>query len=131
MSLLKGFTSRGGCFSSRIICGECGSFDGSKVWHSTDQYRRTIWQCNKKFKNEERCQTTHLEDDDIKSAFVDVMNGMINNKDSVIEYYRNIINRLTDTTLLDDEEVKLRTESEITLELIRKKVNENAHSILD
>ncbi len=126
-----GYSSKGGCFSSRIICGECGAFYGSKVWHSTDQYRRTIWQCNRKFKNEERCQTPHLEEETIKSAFVNVMNSMINNKDSVIEDYWNIINKLTDTTLLDNEEVKLKNEGEVTLELIRKKVSENAHSVLD
>ncbi len=126
-----GYSSKGGCFSSRIICGECGAFYGSKVWHSTDKYRRTVWQCNRKFKNDERCQTPHIEEETIKSAFVNVMNGLINNKDSVIEDYRNIINRITDTTLLDDEEVKLKSESEVTLDLIRKKVNENAHSVLD
>lgn len=38
-----GYTSRTSCFSSKIICGECGGFYGSKVWHSTSKYRRTIW----------------------------------------------------------------------------------------
>ena len=28
-------------FSSRIVCGDCGGFYGSKVWHSTDPYRRS------------------------------------------------------------------------------------------
>ena len=27
-------------FSSKIICGDCGEYYGSKVWHSTDKYRR-------------------------------------------------------------------------------------------
>lgn len=27
-------------FSSKVRCGECGSWYGSKVWHSTDKYRR-------------------------------------------------------------------------------------------
>ena len=36
-------------FSGKIICGDCGCVYGSKVWHSTDQYRRVIWQCNGKF----------------------------------------------------------------------------------
>ena len=31
-------------FSSRIICGDCGSYFGSKVWNSTSKYRRVIWQ---------------------------------------------------------------------------------------
>ncbi len=37
-------------FSSKIICGECGCCYGSKVWHSTDKYRKTVWRCNRKYK---------------------------------------------------------------------------------
>ena len=29
-------------FSAKIICGDCGEYYGSKVWHSTSKYRRTI-----------------------------------------------------------------------------------------
>ncbi|MCE5286305.1 MAG: recombinase family protein, partial [Pelosinus sp.] len=52
-----GYTSSISCFSNKIICGQCGNYYGSKVWHSTSKYRRTIWQCNHKFKNQEKCQT--------------------------------------------------------------------------
>ena len=33
-------------FSARIVCGDCGAFYGSKVWNSTNQFRRVVWQCN-------------------------------------------------------------------------------------
>ncbi len=36
-----------GIFSSKIKCGDCGSWYGSKVWHSNSKYRRVVWQCNK------------------------------------------------------------------------------------
>ena len=29
-------------FSGKVKCGQCGSWYGSKVWHSNDKYRRTI-----------------------------------------------------------------------------------------
>lgn len=47
--------SSAGIFSSKIICGDCGNFFGSKVWHSNSKYKRTIWQCNSKFKNKKKC----------------------------------------------------------------------------
>lgn len=47
-------------FSTKLICGDCGGYYGSKVWHSTDKYRKTIWQCNKKFKKEHKCTTLLL-----------------------------------------------------------------------
>jgi len=39
---MKNRHSSAGIFSSKIICGECGSSFGSKVWHSTSKYRRVI-----------------------------------------------------------------------------------------
>ena len=42
-------------FSAKLVCGDCGHFFGSKVWHSTSKYRRVIWQCNNKFKGEHFC----------------------------------------------------------------------------
>ena len=35
-------------FSSKIVCGECGTFYGPKVWHSNSKYRKVIWRCNNK-----------------------------------------------------------------------------------
>ena len=53
-----------GAFASRIVCGDCGGFYGSKVWHSTDRYRRTIWRCNRKDESgaprDQRCTTPHV-----------------------------------------------------------------------
>lgn len=42
-------------FSSRLVCGDHGGFFGSKVWHSTDKYRRITWRCTSKFTDEEKC----------------------------------------------------------------------------
>ena len=35
-------------FTSKLVCSDCSCFFGSKVWHSTDQYRSVVWQCNNK-----------------------------------------------------------------------------------
>ncbi len=48
------------CFSSKLRCECCGNYFGSKVWHSTDQYRKALWQCNHKFKNCTKCTTPHI-----------------------------------------------------------------------
>ena len=64
-------------FSSKICCGCCGKWYGSKVWHSTDKYRKVIWRCNSKYKDKERrCSTQHLTEDEIKAAFVRMVNGI-------------------------------------------------------
>lgn len=53
----KNYHSSVHAFSSKIKCGHCGSWYGSKVWHSNSQYRKTIWQCNHKFDGDERCDS--------------------------------------------------------------------------
>jgi hypothetical protein len=127
----KGYKTGGGCFSGKIVCGKCGSFYGSKVWHSTSKYRRVIWQCNSKFKNNEKCDTPHIYEDKLKQAFVEVFNNILRNKDEILQGYEAIIQALTDTTKLDKESDKLQSEMEIVTDMLRKCVDENAHSALN
>jgi len=61
------------CFSSQIICGDCGSFFGSKVWHSNSDYRCRVWQCNHRYEQERKCRTPHLYEHVIKQGFTEVM----------------------------------------------------------
>ncbi|MEG1779648.1 MAG: recombinase family protein, partial [Oscillospiraceae bacterium] len=76
--------STAGCFSGKVICGDCGGYYGSKVWHSTSKYRRIIYQCNRKFKNDKKCFTPHLTENMLNVAFVEVFNRMITDRDEII-----------------------------------------------
>ena len=120
------YTAREHCFSGRIICGDCGAPYIEKVWHSTSQYKRRIWQCSRKFKNDERCKTPHLYEEDVKAVFVRTMNGMIEDKDDLIAEYKQIIRQLTDHAALDLEAKQQTEEADIVAELIRKCIAENA-----
>lgn len=127
----KGYKTGGSCFSGKIVCGKCGSFYGSKVWHSTSKYRRVIWQCNSKFKNDDKCKTPHIYEENLKQAFLDAFNSLIENKKEILAGYEEIIKALTDTSKLDKESTKLQSELDIVTEMLRKCVEENAHSALD
>jgi len=127
----KGYMTGISPFSGRIVCGQCGGFYGSKVWHSNSKYRRVIWQCNHKFTNKEKCRTLHLYEEDIKKAFVDAVNRMIENKDEILLEYEKIIKKLTDTSALDREGDKLQEELETVIALLRNCVDENARSALN
>lgn len=72
-------------FSSKIECAECGSFYGSKVWHSNSKYRRVVWRCNAKYKDKEKCKTLHVYEEKIKEEFVKAFNTLIENKYEVIK----------------------------------------------
>ena len=90
-------------FSSKIVCGECGGFYGSKVWHSNDKYRKVIWQCNNKFKNKNKCKTPHLTEEQIKEEFVKAFNNLVSNKEEVIKDCENTVLSLINTEDLDSK----------------------------
>lgn len=117
--------------SSRIICGDCGSFYGAKVWDSNTKYRRTIWQCNGKFKGEHRCSTPHLTEEAIKERFVGALNKLLDCKAEVIAKCETVRDLLTDCTELDAEIGTLISELEVVTELTRKCIEENAQTAQD
>ncbi|HPV02180.1 MAG TPA: recombinase family protein [Clostridiales bacterium] len=122
----KGYKTGRNYFSGKIICGDCGSYYGRKVWHSNDKYRKVIYQCNSKYKNEKKCKTPFINEEDLKKVFVEVFNGVINNKEEILRGYEEVIKELTDTSALDDKMAKLEKEGEEVLEMINRCIRDNA-----
>ena len=118
-------------FSGKIKCGQCGSWYGSKVWHSTDKYRQVIWQCNHKFDNDERCSTPHLTDDEIKAYFVSAVNKLLPEKDRLIKAFDDIKSTVFDTSDLDAEKTALEQEMVVVSEMMQQSIYENARVALD
>ncbi len=125
------YVGRNGCFSSKIICGECGSYYGRKVWHSNDKYRTVIWRCQHKYDNGEPCKTPHVTEDQIKAAFVEEMNRVIENKEQVLADIRMLIATLTETRELEEKEAAAIKKLEAASEMIRKLVDAYAHALIE
>ncbi len=114
-------------FGARLICEDCGGFFGAKTWNSTDKYRRTIWQCNDKFKDKEhRCTTPHLAEDEIKERFLRAYNSLISDRENLLDDCRRMMDLLTDTSAIDAEIDELIREAEDVTTLTRKCIEENA-----
>ena len=118
-------------FSAKLVCGDCGSFFGSKVWHSTSKYRRVIWQCNNKFKGEHFCTTPHFYEDEIKIRFISAFAKFFQHKDIIIETCQMLIEELTDTSSIDSEIEKLTKELSELSNQIREHIQKNAESELN
>ena len=114
------------CFASRIVCGDCGSFYGSKVWHSTDAYRRTIWRCNSKYDGDRKCSTPHVTQEELERAFVDVMQRALQEKTEILAACRAALDVALDTTELDRAAKQLEEQVRGIAERVRKLVEENA-----
>lgn len=113
-------------FAGKLICGDCGEIFGSKVWHSTSKYRRTIWQCNAKFKGEEKCRTPHLYEDDLKQHFITALSMLITNRDVLLDDLRTIRAQWLDFHAIEKECEDLLQEMDVVSGMIKAVVNENA-----
>ena len=123
---LKQSYSGNGIFSNRIVCADCGSFYGPKLWHSTDKYRTTIWQCNSKFhKTHEKCLTTHLSENQIKEAFLKAYNELGKKKANVIEDCQFMISIIDDTSELSQKIDSLNEEIDVVVGMVEKLIKEN------
>lgn len=123
---LKGSYSGKSCFASRIVCGDCGAFYGSKVWHSTDEYRRTIWRCNNKYEGDKKCSTPHVTQDDLEKAFVNVMQKVISEKGTIFAVCREVLDEVLDTSELDGIAMHLQEQTMLISVRARRLVEENA-----
>lgn len=118
-------------YSGKIICGDCGEYYGSKVWHSTDQYRRVIWQCNGKFKGKEKCRTPHLTGEQIKEAFVIALSKLLENRESLLEDGRVVKAELSDCSKIDEKINRVIQEMDVAAGLIKKCIEDNSSLALD
>ena len=117
--------------ASKLICGECGCFYSPKVWHSTDRYRRIIYQCGHKYKNQNRCTTPHLTAEKIKSFFIQSVNAMLKNRDEVISNLREGMKLISDCTALEQECDRMKEETVLLAEMVENIIMENARVALD
>lgn len=116
-------------FSTKIKCGACGSWYGAKVWHSNDKYRRTIYQCNGKFK--QHCDTPHLTEDEIKDVFVRAFNQLIDIKDEVITNIRELQQTLSDTDELTKQQERCSEDMNVLAGMTEQLIAENARVAMD
>ena len=130
-SSMRGRYSGVSIFSSRIRCAECGCWYGSKVWHSTDKYRKVVWNCNGKTKKKSGCRTPHVEEEQVKRAFVDALNSFTDDRAEIIANVREELRRLTDTTALEEQKRTLMDEMNVVAEMTNDLIAENARVAQD
>ena len=71
--------------AGKVICGECGSLMGRKVWNSTDKkLRRVIWQCNHKYevKGKVLCENRHVDGNLLQAGIRRALSQITENRES-------------------------------------------------
>lgn len=105
---------------------DCGNIFGAKTWHSTDRYRRAIWQCNGKFKGERKCETPHLTQDRLKELYLAALGAYLSDWDAAIGQLRYAQRMLTDTDFVDAYIQALEEELTTITGMLRLCIAENA-----
>ena len=105
---------------------DCGGIFGAKTWHSTDRYRRVVWQCNGKFKREHRSETPHLTEEQLKELFLAALGEYLSDRDAAIDRLRCAQRTLTDTNFIDADIQALEEELTAVTEMLRLCIEENA-----
>ena len=119
-------------FSNKIKCGCCGGWYGSKVWHSTDKYRKVIYRCNRKYgKDTPPCNTPHLSEEEIKKLFLKALNAPVEAKEETIENLQELIETVCQIDSLGAEQERLKQELRIIAENLANLIQKNASVALD
>ena len=121
----KGRKSSTTIFSSKLVCGDCGHFFGSKVWHSTSKYRRVIYQCNEKYKGISKCSTPHVTEEEVIQWFISAVNQILDNRIEVIDNLYVLLS-IGNLEVIDEQIKVLETEAEVVSQLVANLVSENA-----
>ena len=119
-------------FSNKIKCGCCGGWYGSKVWHSTDKYRKVIYRCNRKYgKDTTPCNTPHLSEEEIKKLFLKALNALVEAKEETIENLQGLIETVCQIDSLGEERERLEQELRIIAENLANLIRENSSVALN
>ncbi len=114
--------------SSKIVCGECGSFYGSKVWHSTDKYRKVVFRCNKKYSEKgKHCDTPTVTEAEVKELFVKAVNILLVSTNEIAEQLEKLIPIIRDTDKLEKERDENFRTMERLVQVMNDAIDENAH----
>lgn len=124
--VLGGTYSGKSSLCSKLVCEDCGGFFGSKVWHSNDKYRRTVWQCNNKFKGEKTCQTPRVDTETVQKMFLTAYNRLMKNRTEVISDCECMRKLLVNFSEIDTEISHWVEETEVVAELVKAAVKGNS-----
>jgi len=118
-------------FAAKIVCGECGGYYGSKVWHSTNKYQYRGWRCNRKYANSVPCNTPRIREDELKAAFIRAFNRVLGDKSRYIAQFEELLPLLADTSILEGKLTQAQEACDAAVERMRHYVEENTRLLRD
>lgn len=119
--------------SGKLVCGDCGGFFGSKVWNSTNKYRKVIWRCNNRYKKNGKkdCTTHHVVESEVQYRFITAYNRLMADKSDIFDGCQTALAVLSDTSDIDAEIKSLEEEVEVVEGLAMQAIEDNKRRVID
>lgn len=79
-------------FASKVICGECGEAFGRKKWITRKGEKRSVWQCNARYREKGvmGCANRHIDESTLEEIFVKAWNTLMKNKDACMQKWEGM-----------------------------------------
>ena len=97
-------------FSSKIVCGECGSHFRRQKIYIGKPYEKIIWTCHKHVEDKEACQMKAIREDVLQQAFIDMWNKLYTNQGTVLEPLLKALTELAEKEQETEEVEQLNRE---------------------
>lgn len=118
-------------FTAKIICGDCGSYYGRKVWHSNTKNRKYVWRCNQKYDMKTHCSTPNLSEHMIQTAFIEAFNQILGDKEQYLTRFEQMLPLLADTSKLEKRLSDAQNKHSSLMDKLRRYMEENTQQIQD
>lgn len=119
-------------FTHMFVCEHCGSFYGSKTWHSNqEKYKTVVWQCNNKFDRKHPEKMPHPTTTDIEEAFLKSLQIYLQDVSGLIATLEQSLERTFDTSESEKQLEELAVKIEGITSLMNKEVERNSRAKQD
>ena len=71
-------------FCTKLVCGDCGSFYGHKIFHAKEKHSKDVWYCNRRYQGSNNCSTPILAEGDLIRYYLQALSEILADKDRYI-----------------------------------------------
>lgn len=118
-------------FTAKIICGDCGSYFGHKVFHGKEKCRQDVWYCNHRYEREKPCKTPIIKEVDLKAAYEQVLARILDSKAQILATCGTRLGETDNLATLKESRQKAEERLQSQLAEIQALVHENTRKSQD
>ena len=112
-------------FCTKLVCGDCGSFYGHKIYHAKEKHSKDVWYCNRRYQG--NCSTPILSEDDLVQYYLQALSEFLADKDKYISACRTQMDEADTLEKMRSKREKAEAALAKDMAKIQALVRENAY----